>query len=64
MAKAAIPVKSGKVPGGTGDGGRVLGQVGVGTPNEDKSAVWVKSLFCWTPFVVTEPTWVSMFWRA
>ena len=23
-----------------------------------------KSLFCWMPLVVTDPTWLSMFWRA
>ena len=49
------------MPGGTGEGGKMFGQVGVGAPKATRFAVLAKSLFCCRPFVVTEPTWLSMF---
>jgi hypothetical protein len=40
------------------------GQTGVGEPNATWFAVFEKSVCCWSPLVVTDPTCDSMFCRA
>ena len=57
-----MPVKSGNVPGTLGVASKIPGHVGMGTPKAASSEER-NSVLCCRPFVVTDPTWLSMFWR-